>query len=77
MRHFIPWRLAALASVVLLSSVVLAAPPAVSTTTKGDFIPTPKGEAGLTAKVAKPRSAAFASSLYPDIAPSMNSRSGR
>ena len=70
MKHFNPSRFAALASVTLLSSVVLAAPPAVSTTTKGDFFPTPKGEAGLTGKVAKPRSAAFASALYPDIAPS-------
>jgi Ca2+-binding EF-hand superfamily protein len=57
---------AALAALVALTSALLAAPPALSGGAAGLA---PKAGPGLVRKIARPRAAAFLSSLYPDIAP--------
>ena len=56
--HFV-----ALTGLALLGSTLLAAPPA------GTNPIAPKGEPALAGKIARPRAAAFASALYPDVEP--------
>src|SRR5206468_1529579 len=59
-----------LSALLCFALVAPAAPPAsTSSTTKGAFSTVPKGDPALASRASRPRAAAFASALYPDIAP--------